>query len=777
MEIQRSYRRLAGLLIVVTGALSARAAPGQDDSAADAAEPLRSAAEAPAPLQALALRAAGAGGAAAEIRLDGWLDEPDWAAAPAASGFRQSEPNEGAPASEPTEVRVLFDSEYLYIGVWAHDSEPRRIIARQLRRDAPLGRSRFGGGTRGGDDAIELILDTFDDNRNAYYFATNPQGVQVDGLITDESFRPDLNWDAVWDVRARITADGWTAEIAIPFRTLRFPESEGESSWGFNVQRVVGRKNEQSLWTSWSRQGEGLTRVSRAGELAGLQVPNQGTRLAFKPYTLGEAARDYENEPFGGTAIDGAVGVDAKLGFSSGLLLDLTVNTDFAQVEADDEQVDLTRFNLFFPEKREFFLENAGIFQFGDAGFFRSPPILLFFSRRIGLEDTDVAGAQSVPIIGGARLTGRAGGQTIGFLNAVTAEEETLGVPLSNFAVARIKRDIGQRSHLGAIVTHRYEDDGFTNVAGGVDWTFWLSRPMKLEGFYARTSQTGPGGDDRAWRLNLDYTGDWLGWSADQLEIGPELTPGIGFVRRHDIARSRLYLRLTPRPPIPGLRKIDFVSRFEYVASAETRGLMDRRLVLSARPELDSGDRGRVEIERRFQRLDEPFELTEGPSPTEGPPPDEGVIVPAGDYEDWVLAASVNSSGSRPVSVGVQGRLEDFWGGERWGAGGSVNFSSPHIGVELRYDHNDIDIPGGAFTTDLVSGRLNLALNTRLFGNALIQYNSQTGSFSTNLRVRFIYRPGSDFFIVFNERRDVEAGRWSPANRAFILKLTYLRWF
>ncbi len=694
----------------------------------------------------------------AQLRLDGALDEPFWGSAGVAGGFRQQEPSEGAPATERTEVRVLYDGDFLYIGVWAFDAQPQRIVARQLERDATLGISRFG--PSGSDDAIEIILDTFHDGRNAYYFATNPRGVLVDGLITDESFSPDRNWDAVWDVRTRVTLEGWTAEFQIPLRSLRYPPQAGAGTWGFNVQRVIVRKNEQSLWTSWSRDNEGLNRISRAGDLTGLESLPQRLSVYVKPYVLGETGQDWIAPRTGDTEVDADFGADAKLGLGSGLVLDLTVNTDFAQVEADDEQIDLTRFNLFFPEKREFFLENAGIFDFGSPQFFGAPDIILFFSRRIGL-----AQAQTVPIIAGGRLTGRVGGQTVGLLNVVTAEEESLDAPLTNHAVGRVKRDVGGRSYVGAIATHRLEERGVYNLAGGVDWNIWLSSPMVFEGFYLRTHDSRPGGDDDSWRATLDYTGDWIGWRIEQLEIGPEVRPGMGFIRRPDIAKTFATLRFSPRPPIGGLRKIDIRNTVEYVASVSTRGLLDRSWSLNLSPELDSGDEAEFEVRYEFQRLDEAFELT------------PGVVVPPGDYEDWNAGFELSSSRARPVSVDLGGGAGGFWDGHRWGVGGEVAFNSPHIGLAVGYDHNDVDVPGGDFTTDLVQGRIRLALNTKLFGAALIQYNSQTGAFSANLRADFIHRPGSDLFIVFNERRDIEGGRWHPVNRAFVVKLTYLRWF
>lgn len=700
--------------------------------------------------------------AGAAIRLDGRLDEPAWQAAPAATGFRQREPAEGEPATERTEVRVLYDDDHLYIGVHAYDSRPDRIIARQLARDASLGSSFFGPG--GGDDAIQLILDTFRDRRNAYYFATNPRGVQVDGFITDESFFPDLNWDGVWDVRAQRTDDGWTAELAIPFRTVRFPSVEEPQAWGLNVQRVIARKNEASLWTAWSRDNEGLYRVSRAGDLTGLDLPARGTSVQVKPYALGQAGRDWVADPGGGSDLSADVGVDLKAALGSGLVLDLTVNTDFAQVEADDEQIDLTRFTLFFPEKREFFLENAGIFEFGAPSFGGPPQLLLFFSRRIGLVRTGFAEAQPVPLPGGVRLTGRAGRQTVGVLSVVTGAEKDLGQPVTNFAVARVKRDVGGRSYAGAIATHRMEEGGFENLAAGGDLNLWLTPQLVFQTFYARTSQSGAGGEDDAWRLWLDYTGDWIGWTAEHLEVGGDFVPGSGFVLRDDMARTFFHLRLTPRPPVPGLRYVHVVNQVEYVQGVESRSIQDRTWRLQVNPQANSGDDLSLILERRFQRLEGSFELT------------PGVFVPPGDYPEWAFTAQVNTSRSRAVSAGAGVAVQDFWGGERRGWTGAAAFSSPHAGLELGYEHHDVDVPAGAFDLDLVRLRLNLAASTRLFGNALVQYNSQTGLFSLNLRANFIHRPGSDLFVVFNDRRDVVDGRWSPRSRAFVVKLTYLRW-
>jgi hypothetical protein len=310
------------------------------------------------------------------LRVDGLLDEAVWSQAPAVTGLRQQEPLEGEPATEVTEVRVIYDGSTLYVGVLAYDREPDRILARILQRDRVM-EMGFGGGEPqfGGDDGVAILFDPFHDHRNALVFATNPNGAEFDAMVTDEGREFNIDWRAIWDVRAQRTAEGWSAEFAIPFRTLRYP-GDGRT-WGFNVSRMIRRKNEAALWSAWSRDNEGLLRVSRAGHLEGLvDLPRAGMNLEVKPYVLGGATQERTDLADIDTEPEIKVGLDAKYEVRPGLLLDATLNTDFAQVEVDDEQVNLTRFSLFFPEKREFFLENAGIFEFGTRGFFEPPPFL-----------------------------------------------------------------------------------------------------------------------------------------------------------------------------------------------------------------------------------------------------------------------------------------------------------------------------------------------------------------------------------------------------------------
>ncbi|MBI3262863.1 MAG: carbohydrate binding family 9 domain-containing protein, partial [Acidobacteria bacterium] len=391
--------------------------------------------------------------ATGQIALDGTLDEADWQTAPVATGFIQNEPREGEPATEQTEVRVLYDNQYLYFGVFAHDSNPEAIITNDLKKDFSANNS----------DSFEIVLDTFHDERNGYQFAINTAGAKWDAQMVNEGREINSNWDGIWSVKTRVTEVGWYAEIAIPFRTLRFSNLDPQT-WGVNFLRRVRRRNEDSTWAPLPRIYD-IQRVSLAGTIEGLQHVRPGTDLRVKPYVLTSAGA------VGGAATTGDFngGFDAKYGVTSGLTWDFTVNTDFSQVEADEQQVNLTRFSLFFPEKRDFFLENSGVFQFG-AGNERGQgglggggggggggagggggggrlnvgrDELLFFSRRVGLS----ADGNSIPILGGTRLTGHAGPYIVGVMNI---QQRQLGdSPATNFTALRLRRDVLANSDIG----------------------------------------------------------------------------------------------------------------------------------------------------------------------------------------------------------------------------------------------------------------------------------------------------------------------------------------
>ena len=661
----------------------------------------------------------------------------------------------GAPATETTEIRILYDDHSLYVGVRALDREPDQVIARILQRDRLMS-SDFGGRIQfAGDDGVALLFDPFHDHRNGVIFATNPNGAKFDALITDEGRELNSDWRGVWHVAARRTNDGWSAEFEIPFRTLRYPYAPDAGPWGFNAFRVIRRKNEETLWSSWSRDNEGFHRVSRAGHLEGLaDLPHPGLNLEVKPYALSGGTRELDE--IGDRHTDGRLdaGVDAKYQVLPGLVLDVTVNPDFAQVEVDDEQVNLTRFDLFFPEKRDFFLENAGVFEYGVRGFGEPPPFLLFFSRRIGIS----AGSE-VPVYGGVRLTGRVGAQTVGLLNVVT-DDASSGSAV-NHAILRYKRDLGSSGYVGAMLTDFRRGD-FWNTAVGLDASIWPTSVLNLQGFVASTATSGDGGDDEAYRLMVDYTGDWIGFFAQHLFIGPEANAEMGFITRPDIRKSDFFLRLTPRPSILGLRKVDVRFQGEHVLSTDGR-LRDWTVSPSVAPEWSSGESLDFSYSRGFVRLDEAFDLT------------DSVSVPIGDYDTWQLGISGQTSGNRAVALGARVSYQRFFDGTLISAGGTLSLApGSHLSADLGFTHNDVEIPGGEFTANIASVRLRYAFTTTLTANALLQYNSLDRRISANVRLNFIHRPGSDLFIVLNEERGSDDSVWDFRSRGLVAKLTYL---
>jgi hypothetical protein len=693
------------------------------------------------------------------IRLDGRLDDGAWREAPAASGFRQREPKEGVPAQDDTEVRVRYDGDTLYVGVLAKHSRPDDIVARILRRDRVLepdveGKQRFAG-----DDAVALLFDPFHDRRNAVVFATNPNGAEFDALITDEGPSFNVDWRGVWSVAAARTNEGWSAEFAIPFRTLRYPSGEGAAAWGFNVARLVRRTNELSLLSGWSREDGGLHRVSRAGLLEGLaDLPRAPLNLEIKPFGLSGANRLERDsfDPSAGRVTDGSLdlGLDAKYEVRPGLVLDATVKPDFAQVEADDQQINLTRFDLFFPEKRDFFLENAGIFEFGVRGYFEPPPFLLFFSRRIGIGERG-----ALPVAGGVRLSGRVGRQTIGLLDTYT--QEAGGEPRSNFGVLRVKRDVGGSNYVGAILVDR-RGGGAANTAGGADFSYWPTGSLNLGGFWARTGTRGAGGDDSAWRLGADYNVDRLGFSGQHLVIGPEARADVGFITRTDIRRSEGTGRFSFRPGLLGLRKVNLLLGVNYIA--DTHGQrQDRSAGPAAVFEWERGELLRVFVNRGRTRVPSAFPLS------------GRVDVAAGDYSMRQLSFFGSSNPGRPLVLTAQGDLFDIYGGHVSSVGAAAALAhGAHLTLGLGYTRNNVGLPAGGFGADLVSLRLAWAFTTRLTAHALVQYNGLEKKLFTNLRLNFIHRPGSDLYLVLNEERGTPTSDWAVAQRGVVAKLTYL---
>ncbi|HET6898857.1 MAG TPA: DUF5916 domain-containing protein [Vicinamibacteria bacterium] len=698
--------------------------------------------------------------ATGELHVDGRLDEPDWARARPAAGFRQREPHEGEPATQPTEVRVLFDARNLYIGVLARDAEPQGIVAHLRQRDTILTPTGFDDSYEfAGDDAVAILLDPFRDKRNAVVFATNPNGAEFDALITDESGAFNAEWRAVWTVRAQRVPEGWSAEISIPFRSLRYPSSSPDG-WGINVWRMMRRRNEETLWTAWSRDGGGFPRVSQAGRLLGLTgLPRTGLNLEVKPYGLAGLTQEPGADGTLATSRDRRLGLDAKWEVRPGLVLDGTIHPDFAQVEADDERVNLTRFDLFFPEKRDFFLENAGIFDFGWRGQDETPPFLLFFSRRIGIAEDDES---LIPVRGGVRLSGRVGGQTVGLLDVYT--EAGAGQPAANHGVVRVKRDLGNSSYLGGMLVDR-RDGERSNTAGGLDASFWPAETVNLQAFAARTWTDGRSGNSGAWRVSGDYSGDRVGLSAQHLVIEPGADPQVGFVTRTDIRRTDALARYTLRPSALGLRRIDLFAEGQYIART-TGEKQDAGAGPTLNLEWNSGDSVAAFYFQGSSRIDEPFLLS------------DRIPVPAGDYDVRHWSFSASSARRRPVTLSVEAERMDSFGGRLVTLGGRTRLSpGSHLSLELGFTHDRVTLPLGAFTAEVSSARLVYAFTTRLFVSALVQHNSLDRKLLTNVRLNFIHRPGSDLFLVFNEDRGDGVSLRPVAHRGFAMKLSYLARF
>lgn len=711
--------------------------------------------EAGAPLRAVRIP----DGLAEAIRLDGVLDDPFWASVPVAGGFRQREPLEGSPATERTEFRVAYDDDALYVAVMAWDSEPDRVVARILQRDKIMQPNFFGGGLAfAGDDAVALLLDAFHDHKSAVVFATNPNGAEFEATLANEGSDVNVDWRGVWRVASTRTPEGWSAEFAIPWRTLRYPDAAPDQPWGLNVFRIIRRKNEETLWRSWRREGEGFHRVSRAGHLEGLaDLPRQGLNVETKPFVL--TGRSDELDDDGVLQREGRyeAGLDLKTELRPGLVLDLTVNTDFAQVEVDDEQVNLTRFDLFFPEKRDFFLENSGIFLFGVPNNpFEPPAFQMFFSRRIGIEEDEGV----VPILGGARLNGRLGGQTIGLMSLMT--DEAYGLPKEAFSVFRVKRDVGESDYVGAMVADR-RGGGAWNTGAGLDGQI-VRGPVVVDWFYARTFTDGPGGDDAAYRLGVDYTGDAWGLFMNHVSVGPQADAGSGFIAREDYRKSDLYARRRFRPGILGLRRVDLWMGSTYASTMDGR-LQDYAVGPFLSPEWESGETFNLFVQRSETVLDESFELT------------DSLEIPVGRYEADNVMLMGNTSRNRMAYADLNARLAEFYGGTLKSVGGTLTVApSPKVALALGYTRNDIDtpFPHGTFTADIASVRASYSFSTRMSTNLLIQYNSLDQDFTTNLRLNFIHRPGSDLFLVFTENRGDEARLWNLQDRGLVMKITYL---
>ena len=712
------------------------------------------------------------------IRLDGELDEAVYGDVAPVTDFIQQMPVEGGTPTDLTEAWVLFDDDTLYVSARLWESAPSdEWVANEMRRDTPQLRS---------NDSLWLGLDTFYDRRNAVVFHANPLGGFGDFAVTNEG-NPNPDWNPVWDVRTGRFDGGWLLEMAIPFKSLRYRPGP-EQIWGLQLHRRIANRNEMSfLGPVPIAVGRGaIFRVSDYATLVGLEPPPDDSRLfELKTYGIAGMTTDRLAEPPVENEWDADAGLDVKIGLTNNLTADLTYNTDFAQVEVDEQQVNLTRFNLFFPEKREFFLEGRGIFEFargpsisrnssalrqlGDPtrGFFggANTPIL-FHSRQIGLSDRGV-----VPIIGGGRITGKVGAFDVGAVNIQTDDEPTADVATTNFTVARVKRDILRRSSVGAIFTNRSVSTvgPGSNQVYGADATLAFYDNVSVVTYLARTQTEGLNGHDLSYQGQLTYNGDLYGLQAEHLLVEDNFVPDVGFLRRRNFRRSYVEGRYSPRPrSFEHVRQFRIEGGFDYTVTANTGQLETYQSELGFSTEFESSDRVGINVLDSSERLSAPFE------------PGPGVIIPPGEYR----FADVEGTYFRGTQHRLTGLFSVRLGQYFDGTLRSVGFSrgrfevTPALSIEPTVSVSWIDTPYGAFRADLVVSRVTYTFTPRMFFSGLTQYNAATRSISSNLRFRWEYRPGSELFVVYSEDQDTSPLRPDRSidlrSRGLVVKVTRL---
>ena len=693
------------------------------------------------------------------IRLDGALDEEVWKRAPGATGFVQSEPREGQPATEETEVFVAFDADNLYIGAFMRDSDPSREIVNDIRKDF----------REDDQDDFEVILDTFHDRRNGYVFITNPAGGRVDRQIANEGREINSSWDAIWDVRTQRRADGWTAEMRIPFRTLRFVPG-ADQPWGINFSRRIRRKNEVTFWSPIPRSFN-LMRLSMAGEVSGLKVGAAGRDIRIKPYVLENTVRDVGVSKYD-QKFD--AGVDMKLAVTRGLTLDGTVRPDFAQVEADEQQVNLTQFAQFFPEKREAFLENSGMFYVGDAArlnrvFVPATPDddnLLFFSRRIGIRND----RRPLPIDAGARLTGMAGGFGIGLINMQVRGDDVTDA--NNYTVVRLRRNVARGSDVGVLFMQRQSTengDNYNRVAG-VDANIRFVGRLDWNSYFFGTRAPGRTGGQYSARTSLNWEGNFFHGKGGVMSLGENFNNDLGFYRRIGVKKWFADIGIRPRPE--ALRKRGIRELHPHIVwdlfTDQGNHMVQKRLHSGQTFFFENGAVVELSYNPAFNLLDRPLRL----SPKVDP-------LPAGPYgwNEWGILA--NTDQSRRVSLSSRLAWGELYNGTQTTVNASITLR-PNYRIRLtsgvQRTAGDLDLANGKFVNSFWTTRANYSFSPNMFIDALSQYDPSSKQLNANVRFNLIHHPLSDLFIVYNDQRFLTPE--APiAGRSVILKCTQMMAF
>ena len=677
-----------------------------------------------------------------EIVIDGSLDEAPWRQAPKIGDLIQRIPEAGAEPTEKTEVTLLYDKDNLYIGVMCYDSEPQRVLASEMARDASLR----------ADDRLEIVLDTFRDHSNAFYFSTNPAGALVDGLVFANG-ETNNDWDAIWIVRTEQTEDGWSAEFAIPFKTLNFPA--GETVWGFNISRTIQRKLEENRWTGARFQTQ-FFQISEAGEITNLEGLEQGAGLDVRPFVAGRWL--HRGADGDGTAA-GKPGLDLFYNITPSLKLSVTANTDFGETEVDARQINLTRFSIFFPEKRSFFLQDAGVFNFATTGI--DPPggipatgaeVFPFFSRKIGL-----LGGQEVPINYGAKLTGKVGRTEIGMLDVRT--REVSNVNAKNLFVGRIKQNFLEQSYVGAIFTEGNPASPLSSSTIGVDMRLATSnflgcgRNMVFNAYGLRSNNQGISENNSSFGFGAQYPNDKFDAQIQWREIQENFDPAIGFVQRSDVRMFRVAGSFNPRPKqwtgIQQMQHDVFYTRFTRLDNGlvETSNLY----VTLVDWHLNSGDslHSLFDANVTYERLFEPFEIS------------PGVVLPAGEYRFTPWRIFLTSAQKRRIQGSIGFNFGNFWSGTAKVIQTGLSYKfPPYFSISLNTNQTFASLPQGSFIARIYSSRVDYAASPFLSVSSLIQFDNRSENLGLQSRVRWTIEPGNDVFFIFGQgwMQDLERG-------------------
>ena len=699
------------------------------------------------------------------VEIDGDLTEADWQHAKPISQFVQIEPYEGEIGSESMEVRILYDNENIYFGFTCYDSDISKLVANEMRRDS---RDLHE------NDNVFLLLDTYNDRRSGFFFRMNALGAIQDRAVTNSGDTFNSDWDAVVECKSKINDTSWTAELSIPFSQLRFKKSDS-MAWGMNTGRGLARNQEEMIWVpvSASYGGRAKYRTATLGNVVGLSGITPSRNLEVLPYILPGVTQINENDTGLETNRKFKIGVDAKYGITSNLTADVTFNTDFAQVEADEEQVNLTRFSLFFPEKRPFFLEGAGLFDFGipRTSFRRPPPMLLFYSRRIGLAE-----GNAIPIIFGGKTSGKVGSYGVGFLNVLTdkfhddTEDDPIDIPRTNFSVMRITKDIAAGSRIGVIAVNK-DEIGDYNRAGGFDFEYRPNDSLDVRGLWSRTFEPDASGENNAWYFGSNWRSKHFRVEGSYTDIDEDFNPAVGYVRRTGIRHLRGETRWVPMPQKFGIRQIWTGPEVDYILNHDNE-LEEWDISYTNWFELSSGDSIFFNVGRSFERLNEVFDFR------------DGIEIPIGDYQSNSFGFRLSSSDSRLISATLGGGIEDFYNGTVRRAYAQTTLKpNGHISVSAQYQLNQVvSLPEAYFTDaeprpvyiNLFRGRFDYSFSTGLFAKLFAQWNADTNVVSTNFLINYIYRPGSDFYFVFNQTYDTNGTTKSRLlDSTVVAKMTY----